>query len=192
MTDEASRHIREGDRLLREGAAREPQHAYQAAWPHSKSLGPRGQVWLLVSIAHASLRAGDFDEAFNACAAAQQHFARSSGIVAGNPLFHLFAGLAAHGLNEARTAQDNLARALICGGPALFTAEAPEHLATLRELLSPPAELGTGDGYVGCSLDQLNSLVDFRRRAARAAGRAARGATGQTAAVPAPSATEVS
>ncbi len=153
--------IREGDGLLLRGATHDAQRAYMAAWPLSKALGPRQQVWLLLSIAHASLRAGDFEEAFEACAAAQKHFARSSGIVAGNPLFHLFAGLAAHALGEAATAEDNLARALICGGTALFNDEAPQHLERLRSILKAPAELGTWDGYEGCSRDQLNSVLEF-------------------------------
>lgn len=154
--------VRAGDARMRAGEFEGAKNAYREAWGTSANeLDVRNRVWLMLAIAHASLRSGDFEEAFDVCAAAQEHFARPSGIVAGNPLFHLFAGLAADGLGEAAIADDNLARALICGGPAIFTEEDPRHLARTRARLRPPAELGTWDGYAGCSLGQLDSVLGF-------------------------------
>jgi hypothetical protein len=82
--------------------------------------------------------------------------------MAGNPLFHLFAGLAYHGLGEsADKIEDHLARALICGGPATFAGEDPQHLARMCSLLKPPSELGTWDGYEGCSRELLNGATGY-------------------------------
>jgi hypothetical protein len=154
--------IARADDLMRAGDARGAQRAYMAAWPLSRgTLEPAARVWLLLSIANASLRAGDAPEAFDACAGAQNGFARSTGLVVGNPMFHLLAGLAAAGLGESAIAEDNLARALICGGPAMFTDEEPHHLAELRRKLRPPVELGTWDGYEGCSRDKLNHATGY-------------------------------
>src|SRR5690349_4435401 len=104
----AGEQIRNADALMRAGRTEEAKRAYMAAWPASKELEPRQRVWLLISIAYASIRARDFDEAFKACAAAQKHYAQSTQIIAGNPLFHLLAGIAATELNEAAIAEDNL------------------------------------------------------------------------------------
>lgn len=155
---DAGEQIRRADELMRAGRAREAKSAYMAAWPSSsKPLGERRRVWLLLSIANAALRDRDFEEAFKACAAAQNNFAHSTRIVAGNPLFHLLAGIAAAELNETAIAEDNLARALICGGPAIFTGEDSKYLESMRAALLPPLEMGgTWDGYRGTSLAQLN------------------------------------
>jgi hypothetical protein len=154
--------IARADELMRAGDARGAQHAYMAAWPRSRGvLEPAARVWLLLSLANASLRAGDATEAFNACAGAQNGFAHSTGVVAGNPMFHLLAGLAAAGVGESAIAEDNLARALICGGPAMFVDEEPHHLAELRRKLLPPSELGTWDGYEGCSRNKLNGATGY-------------------------------
>lgn len=154
--------IRNGDELMRAGCFKQAQKAYRDAWsPSRDELTAKQRVWLMLAIAHSSIRAGDFSEAFDVCAAAQNHFARPTGNVAGNPLFHLLAGLAAHELGEPEIAEDSLARALICGGPGIFTDEKPSHLERLRTILRPPAELGTWEGYEGCSRAQLNSVLDF-------------------------------
>jgi tetratricopeptide (TPR) repeat protein len=154
--------IDEGDASMRAGRYADAQRAYQAAWPLSKgAMEPVDRVWLLLSIAHASIAAGDFEEAFEACAGAQNGFA-STGVVAGNPLFHLLAGLASHGLGESHERViDHFARALICGGPDIFKNEDPRHLEHLRTILQPPSETGTWDGYEGCSRDLLNGARGY-------------------------------
>jgi hypothetical protein len=162
MSEELATALEAGDRAMREGRAADAQRHYQAAWPLTRALDPVGKVWVLLSLACAALRAGDPEDAFEACAAAQAHFAKSSGVVAGNPLFHLFAGLAYDGLGDSpEQATDHLARALICGGPAIFDGEDSRHLAHLLTILRPPSELGTWEGYEGCSRDLLNGARGF-------------------------------
>ena len=149
---------------MRAGDWAAAQQAFKDAWPVSHGdLDPVRRVWLLVRIALASVRLGDFEEGFEACAGAQQGYAHSSGIIAGNPLFHLVAGLAAHHLGEREIADDNLARTLICGGPKMFHGEDPALLARMRTILRPPAELGTWDGYEGVGLDHLDTTDGYLR-----------------------------
>ena len=157
MIDTADEHMRSkrpGDALA----------AYQAAWSQLQDeLSETQQVWLLLSIANAALRFGDFEEAFSALSVLPEHYAES-GIVVGNPLFHLLVGLSYHGLNENPNGEtDNLARALVCGGPEIFSGEDPSHLKRMTEVLRPPAELGTWTGYVGCSRDLLNEATGYLR-----------------------------
>jgi tetratricopeptide (TPR) repeat protein len=138
--------------------------SYQAAWSElSDELSETQRVWLLLSIANAGIRLGDFDEAFDALAALHEHYG-DSGIVVGNPLFHLLIGLAYSGLDHNPEGEtDNFARALICGGPEIFSGEDPVHLSQTTEILRPPAELGTWTGYEGCSRDLLNSATGYLR-----------------------------
>lgn len=138
--------------------------SYQAAWSQlAGELNESQQVWLLLSIANAAVRLGDFSEAFNALAVLPEHYAES-GIVVGNPLFHLLVGLSFHGLNENPQGEtDNFARALICGGPEMFSGEEVSHLRRMEDILSPPAELGTWKGYRGCSRDLMNKAPGYLR-----------------------------
>lgn len=134
--------------------------AWRAAWPLSRGvLEPVPRVWLLLSLATAAVRAGDFDEAFEALAGLQKGFADTK-VVVGNPWFHLLVGLTFAGLRDSpEQMTDNFARALICGGSELFTDEDPQFLAAMKRLLKPPAELGTWDGYRGCSRALLNGAT---------------------------------
>jgi hypothetical protein len=152
------------DNLMRESRPGDALKAYQAAWPKlQRQLDSKQQVWLLLSIANAAVRFGDFGEAFEVLAVLPEHYSKSK-IVVGNPLFHLLVGLSFHGLNENPEGEtDNFARALICGGPEIFVGEAPTHLQRTVEVLLPPAETETWDGYVGCSRDLLNDATGYLR-----------------------------
>lgn len=152
IADEHMRAMRYADALA----------AYQAAWVQLQDqLDEKQQVWLLLSIANAAVRLGDFEEAFEALLVLPEHYA-DSGIVVGNPLFHLLVGLSFHGLKEDPDGEtDNFARALICGGPGIFFGENPSHLERMKKLLRPPAELGTWTGYEGCSRDLLNQATGY-------------------------------
>lgn len=152
------------DELMRKGHADKALIAYQEAWSQiAGELDVVQQVWLLISIANSAIRAGDFEEAFSALGALQEHYSRSS-IVVGNPLFHLLVGLSYHGLKEEPDAEtDNFARALICGGPEIFSHEDPKHLLRIKKILEPPPETGTWDGYSGCSRDLLNGATGYLR-----------------------------
>jgi hypothetical protein len=121
------------------------------------------RVWLLLSIANAAVRAEEFDEALGALSALVEHFS-DTGIVVGNPLFHLLVGLGYHGLGENPDGEtDNFARALICGGPAIFDNEDPAHLEKIQRILKPPAETGQWEGYTGCSRDLLDDAPGYLR-----------------------------
>ncbi len=152
------------DNLMRENRFDDALQAYQAAWSKlQRQLDTKQQVWLLLSIANAALRFGDFEEAFAALSVLPEHYSKSE-IVVGNPLFHLLVGLSFHGLNENPEGEaDNFARALICGGPEVFVGEAPTHLKRTMEVLLPPADTETWDGYVGCSRDSLNDATGYLR-----------------------------
>lgn len=149
-----------GDELMRAGRPADAHDAYQSAWNDGGwDLGdPDRQVWLLLAAANANLRAEDPHGAWEAGGVLFRDF-REDGPVVGNPLFHLVVGLAAVELDNRDAAVDNLARALICGGPDMFTGEDPAHLDHLKQIMRPPAELGTWDGYAGCSRDRLNGAT---------------------------------
>lgn len=151
-----------GDELMRAGQPADAHDAYQSAWNDGGcDLGDPGrQVWFLVAAANANLRAGDPDGAWEASVVLFRNF-RDDGVVVGNPLFHLVAGLAAFELDDREAAVDHLARTLICGGPDMFTGEDPRHLEHLKQMMRPPAELGTWDGYQGCSRDRLNGTTGY-------------------------------
>lgn len=136
--------------------------AYQSSWSRlQKDLNETQQVWLLLSIANAAVRLADYEEALSALSVLPECYA-GSGIVVGNPLFHLLVGLSYHGLNENPDgATDNFARALICGGAEIFSGEDASHLKRLTEVLRPPSELGTWTGYEGCSRDLLNEATGY-------------------------------
>ena len=57
----------------------------------------------------------------------------------GNPLLHLRIGQCAYNLENARIYEDNLSRALICGGLHIFENERNEYKETALKLLNPPA-----------------------------------------------------
>ncbi len=150
------------DNYMRAQRPGDAMEAYRTAWPHTE-LDDTQRVWLLLSIANAAIRYGEYNEAFEALSALHEKYAET-GIVVGNPLFHLLVGLAYHGLNENERAEtDNFARALICGGPEMFNGEDPAHLQRLMEILRPPAELGTWTGYEGCSRESLNGAAGYLR-----------------------------
>jgi hypothetical protein len=150
-----------GDDSMRGSNWSDARESYRAAYAASRGRAPAERVWILIRVALAALRLGDAEDAFGACAAAQTQFAKTSGVVAGNPLFHLVAGMAADRLGEAAIAEDNLARAMICGGPAIFTHEDPALRTRIESVLLPPAETGTWDGYEGCSRDLLDGARGY-------------------------------
>jgi len=154
--------ISKGDEHMRAQRAGEALEAYQAAWTQSRDqLNQSQQVWLLLSIANAAVRYSDYEKAFDALSALPEHYS-DTGIVVGNPLFHLLVGLSYHGLGESPEGEtDSFARALICGGPEIFAGEDPSHLEQIQSILEPPAELGTWKNYEGCSRDLLNGATGF-------------------------------
>ena len=150
---------------MRQGQPDVALEKYQEAWSLSRAepMTAGDRVWVLISIANAAVRTGEFDEAFDALAGAHT-LAKEAGNVVGNPMFHLLVGLAYAGLGESSEAMvDNFARALICGGPAMFAGEDPQRLEAMQRILNPPAELGSWEGYEGCSRDQMNGVTGYLR-----------------------------
>lgn len=155
--------IAEGDKSMFSGNPGDALTSYRHAWSQSPERQPDRvtRVWLLLAIANAAIQHGDFGEAFDALAGLHQGFA-DTGVVVGNPLFHLLVGLTFNGLKENPEGEtDNFARALICGGPEMFSGENPMFLERMKEILRPPEELGTWHGYEGTSRDLLNGATGY-------------------------------
>lgn len=156
--------LEQADRFMREKDYASALKTYQEAWPiQDSNFGIPERVWLLLSIATAAVRLGDYEEACDAVMGLYNNFA-NTGLVVGNPYFHLMTGLTMHGLGDNDDNEvDNFARTLICGGPEMFKGEDPAFLQRMKTLLKPPAELGTWDGYEGSSRDQLNGAMGYVR-----------------------------
>lgn len=155
------------ERSMREKEYASALSLFQDAWALSgENLETNERVWLLLAVATAAVRLGDHEEAYEAIYGLHSGFA-DTGIVVGNPYFHLVAGLAFHGLGDDKSEDDNFARALICGGQAIFNGEDPRFLERTKQLLKPPAELGTWEGYEGCSSDLLNGATGYVREVIR-------------------------
>ncbi len=156
--------IEVADDLMRSGDPRAAMSAYQRVWEdHAGELGSHEHVWLLLSIGNAAVRAGDFDEAFGALSALPEYYGES-GIVVGNPLFHLLVGLTLHGFgDDPAGVEDNFARALICGGEAIFAGEDGAHLDAIERVLRPPADTGTWAGYEGAARGLLDGAPGYLR-----------------------------
>jgi len=154
----------QADQHMREQRAGDALKVYQAAALQGHEYFSKSQqVWLLLSIANAAIRQGDLQEANDTLSNLLAEY-RDTGIVLGNPLFHLLVGLSYHGVGEnPDAATDNFARALICGGPEIFAGENPIHLERMQKILHPPAETGTWTGYKGCSRDLLNGATGYLR-----------------------------
>lgn len=158
-------HLQRGDDFMRAGKPDDAFAEYSATWPLARqSLDEKALVWVLFSIANAALRAGDFEEALSALAGAYNGLNEKTGIVLGNPLFHLLVGLARAGLEpESDGSRDDFARALIGGGPEMFSGEDPRHLSNLFQVMEPPAETGTWVGYQGATRDLLSGATGYLR-----------------------------
>lgn len=150
------------DNFMREEKPSAALKSYQEIWDLNKSkINEKQQIWLILSIANSAIRCEKYEEAFGALSALLEGYSKS-GIIVGNPLYHLFVGLTYEGLNESPDLQtDNFARALICGGPEIFNSENPKYLKEMLQILRPPAELGTWEGYKGCSRDLLNGATGY-------------------------------
>ncbi|WOO41666.1 hypothetical protein [Rubellicoccus peritrichatus] len=100
VTKEKSMFEAQGDRFMREKQYKEALKSYQSHWDkEKKNLSSEQQVWVLLSIANAAVRSEDYEEAFSALSVLPEHYA-DTGIVVGNPMFHLLVGMSYHGLKE--------------------------------------------------------------------------------------------
>lgn len=133
---------------------------YKEVWEQADAQEEESKVWILLSIANAAIRCKQVNESKQAL---ERAFAFvGTGIVLGNPLFHLFLGLTYHLLDENPTAkEENFARAIICGGSKIFNGEEEHHVKQLKKTLEFPNVTDTWETYEGCSLDTLNGATGY-------------------------------
>ena len=133
---------------------------YKQAWDQSDVEDDEKKVWILLSTSNAAIRC---NEVKASKVALEKAFGLvHTGIVVGNPLFHLLLGLTYHLLDENPTAkEENFARAIICGGSKIFNGEEEHHVRQLRKVLEFPDETDTWETYEGCSLDTLNGATGY-------------------------------
>lgn len=128
----------------------------------------RDAFWLLMSGANAQFCGGDFEGCLDSAVTAFELF-KELGFVAGNPLFHLRVGQSSFELDppgdrdEQGMTIDNLARALICGGPEIFAGEDPRYLELVLPILRPPQGFSTWHEATGegCSMHILDGSTGF-------------------------------
>ena len=154
--------VNAADDCMRNQQYKKALETYQEAWPLTSEVYSKKEcVWLLLSIATAAVKSEEYEEAYDCIYSLFESFADTE-IVVGNPYFHLMAGLTFAGLgDEDDNRIDNLARTLICGGPEMFNGENPALLSEMKEILRPPEELGTWEGYEGCSRDTMNDCSGY-------------------------------
>lgn len=153
-SDELASKLKNADECMFQEKPEDALPLYQHALKLSTSEDEESKVWILLSIANAAIRCGEMKESKDALG--QAYAFVHTGIVVGNPLFHLLVGLTYEQLKENPSAKDeNFARAIICGGAKIFKGEDEKHINRIKKVLDPP-EMGTWDDYEGCSLDTLN------------------------------------
>ncbi|KAI2493956.1 hypothetical protein MHU86_20598 [Fragilaria crotonensis] len=133
---------------------------YKQAWDQSDVEDDERKVWILLSTSNAAIRSNEVKASQEAL---EKVFGLvHTGIVLGNPLFHLLLGLTYHLLDENPTAkEENFARAIICGGSKIFNGEEEHHVRQLRKVLEFPEATDTWETYEGCSLDTLNGATGY-------------------------------
>ena len=126
-----------GDVLVKQGKTREGVQAYV------KALGllpePVTQweaaTWLLVAIGDANFKARSYEQAL----AALQDAMHCPGAI-GNPFIHLRLGQVNFELGNMSKAADELARAYLQEGKAIFKEDDPKYLAFIKSRLKPPPD----------------------------------------------------
>ncbi|WP_229477018.1 tetratricopeptide repeat protein [Massilia rubra] len=126
-----------GDVLVKQGKSREGVQAYVKAL----NLLPEpvtqweAATWLLVAIGDANFKAKYYEQA----RAALQDAMHCPGAL-GNPFIHLRLGQAYFELGNMSKAADELARAYLQKGKAIFKEEDPKYLAFIKSRLKPPPD----------------------------------------------------
>jgi hypothetical protein len=133
---------------------------YKEAWDHADAEPEESKVWILLSTANAAIRCNKVADSKEAVGKAYAFV--HTGIVVGNPLFHLLLGLTYHLLDENPTAkEEHFARAIICGGAKIFNGEEEHLVKQLKRILEFPAQTDTWESYEGCSRDTLNGATGY-------------------------------
>lgn len=132
LGDETFRRIEqlgeEGDKLSDEGKDREALDKYYEAWElvPDRKQDWECSTWILSSMGEVYLRHKKFDKAHHAFQSAVQC---PGGV--GNPYIHLRLGEAAFELGRMDVAAEELTRAYMGAGEAIFTKEDPKYLTFL-------------------------------------------------------------
>jgi hypothetical protein len=130
---------------------------------YARALALESRFWTRLALAEAWFQEQAWSEALDVYVAA--HRAEPANAV-GNPWFHLRVGQCLFELSEPAqrlttgpsTAMDNLARALIGGGVALFDGEAPEYLAAVTQVLVPPSGMPSWEATRGAEAPFVERL----------------------------------
>ena len=133
----------EGDSLAKRHEYAEALASYWKAWdrlPSAKEDWDAG-LWLLAAIGDANFLAADFI----ACRDNLSNAIQFPGAI-GNPFLHLRLGQCQFELGDLGRAADELARAFIPEGNAIFRGENPKYLAFIKSKLEAPPE-GWPEGW---------------------------------------------
>jgi len=126
----------DGDELAENEDYVEAERAYLAAW----DLLPEPQhdweaaTWILAALGDSQYLRGDFDAATETLQAAMH----CPGAI-GNPFLHMRLGECQFERGNLTRAEDELARAFLLEGSAIFDDEDPKYLTFVKSKLKPPA-----------------------------------------------------
>jgi tetratricopeptide (TPR) repeat protein len=124
-----------GDRLMKRNDFEGALQKYRQAWdlvPEDKATW-EASTWILSSAGEAHFCLGNFEKAVNCFGRAVQC---PKGL--GNPYIHLRLGQGIFELGDKKEAIQELARAYMGAGDAIFKNEDPKYLAFVRTKLRPP------------------------------------------------------
>mmetsp|Transcript_20284 Transcript_20284/g.46965 ORF Transcript_20284/g.46965 Transcript_20284/m.46965 type:complete len:203 (+) Transcript_20284:120-728(+) len=160
MTEGLIAAIEKADQSMFANKPKQALTQYDDAWKSASSFSEVERIWLLLATANAAIRCEDSPKSQQALGMAYGMV--HTGVVVGNPFFHLLVGLTYQMTGQNPQAeQDNFARAFICGGPEIFQGEDPAILEKTKSLLAPPEGSGSWDDYVGVSRDSLNGAKGY-------------------------------
>ena len=125
----------EGERLMAVGQYSQAFHLFLEALDLLPDPRERWNAagWLLVALGENAVRAGSFTTAL----APLQDAMACPGTI-GNPWVHLRFGQVRFELGEIERAEDELARAYMGGGRAVFEGQDPKYFAVVERTLLPP------------------------------------------------------
>jgi hypothetical protein len=162
MQEELETTLKSADEFMVNNKPEEALPLYQKAWSHADDEEEESKVWILLATANAAVRCNKVVESKEALGKAYSFV--HTGVVVGNPFFHLLVGLTHHLVDvDAVEKDENFGKAIICGGSDIFKGE-DEQIQTSLKMLKMrvrPPEDGSWDAYEGVSLDTLNGATGY-------------------------------
>lgn len=154
--------LKSADEFMVNGKPEDALPLYQEAWSHADAEAEEAKVWILLSTANAAIRCNKVKDSKAALGKAYSFV--HTGVVVGNPFFHLLVGLTHHLVDvDSMEKDENFSKAIVCGGEAIFKGEDEQiqtSLKMMKQRLGPPEE-GSWDVYEGVSLDTLNGATGY-------------------------------